>query len=123
MFDRVRFVTCCCMIGICIGCCIFGCIHSGGPRKILRVTASAPAAEIVYPDIPAGGIDINSADVEELTFLPGIGETIAVRIIDERNTNGPFRYPEDLLSVNGIGENKLNGMLPLICIPDGEEEK
>ena len=50
-----------------------------------------------------GTIRINEADAEELTCIPGIGEKISSLIVAERETNGPFYYPEDLLAVHGIG--------------------
>ena len=50
---------------------------------------------------------LNQAGAEELTVLPGIGATTAEAIITEREANGPFCYPEDLISVKGIGKKKL----------------
>ena len=50
-----------------------------------------------------GPIDINSASVEELQKLDGIGPALASRIVELRNRNGPFRKMEDLLEVKGIG--------------------
>ncbi len=61
-----------------------------------------------------GTIDPNTADVYELTELPGIGETLAQHTIDERETNGPFFYPEDLMQVKGIGIKKLEGFRELL---------
>jgi len=49
-------------------------------------------------------ININTADVQTLCFMPGIGEVLAKRIVDYRTEHGPFRTVEDLLCVNGIGE-------------------
>ena len=54
-----------------------------------------------------GRIPVNTADVSQLTELPGVGESTAQAMIDERLTNGPFYYPEDLMHVRGIGEKKL----------------
>ena len=50
---------------------------------------------------------MNEADIHELTELTGIGETTAANLISEREENGSFFYPEDLLSVKGIGKKKL----------------
>ena len=48
-------------------------------------------------------ININTASAEELVLLTGVGQKKAARIIEFRETNGPFILPEDLLKVPGIG--------------------
>jgi competence protein ComEA len=59
--------------------------------------------------IPAGEgqepqkVDINRAEVWLLEALPGIGETLAQRIVDYRQQNGPFRNISELMKVAGIG--------------------
>lgn len=77
------------------------------------VELPAPAPS---PGTPAEKIDINTADLETLTTLPGIGETRAQAIIDDRQANGPFRIPEDLTRVSGIGESILEGLLDYIIV-------
>jgi len=52
-------------------------------------------------------VDINRATADELESLPGIGAKTAEAIIQYRNSNGPFKCVEDLLSVKGIGPKKL----------------
>lgn len=64
----------------------------------------------------AGRIDLNSATVEQLTLLPGIGETLAQRIITYRDTVGPFKRTEDLLNVKGIGRDCLSEIQNYITI-------
>jgi competence protein ComEA len=59
-------------------------------------------------------IDINRASAEELMSLPGIGETIAERIIEFRQKNGLFRRPEELLLVPGISEKKFREIRTLV---------
>ena len=61
-----------------------------------------------------GRVDINTAGLEELMTLPGIGEVRARAILDDREQNGPFRYPEELTRVKGIGEGILAGLLDQI---------
>ena len=59
-------------------------------------------------------IDINEADWPELALMPGIGEQLARRIIEERQTGGPFRDLDDLRRVRGIGPKTLEGMRPYL---------
>ncbi|MBD3895072.1 ComEA family DNA-binding protein [Halomonas sp. ML-15] len=54
-------------------------------------------------------IDVNTADAELLQELPGIGETRAQAIIEERETNGPFENAEDMGRVSGIGATTIDG--------------
>ena len=49
-------------------------------------------------------ININQADAKTLTTLKGIGKDRAVKIIEYRETNGPFQKIEDLMKVKGIGK-------------------
>ena len=55
-------------------------------------------------------VNVNTADVDELCGLPGIGETLAKRIIDYRAENGDFKTAEELMAVDGIGEGKFNAI-------------
>lgn len=47
-------------------------------------------------------ININTASAEELAQLKGIGSSHAVKIVEYREKNGPFKTPEDLMKVSGI---------------------
>ena len=61
-------------------------------------------------------IDINRADAEQLTALPGIGEVLAGRIVAYREENGSFLSTQELQNVEGIGEKRLDAILDLITI-------
>jgi competence protein ComEA len=61
-------------------------------------------------------ININTASLEELDSLPGIGPTIAQRIIDYRTEKGPFQTIEDILNVSGIGPSTFDQIKDLITV-------
>lgn len=63
-----------------------------------------------------GRLDLNTATLEELMALPGIGEKTAAAILAFREEIGGFHYAEDLLRVRGIGSGKLNAIYDLICV-------
>ena len=49
-------------------------------------------------------VNINTATLEELITLDGIGPAVANRILEFRDKHGPFQKPEDLMMVKGIGQ-------------------
>lgn len=61
-------------------------------------------------------ISINSASLDELIKLPGIGEKSANKIIDYRNKYGNFKHIEELKNVSGIGDKKYEKIKELITI-------
>ena len=74
---------------------------------VVAVLALAPPpAHGAAPQAPASGdkVNINTAGVDELVALPGIGKAYAERILEYRQKNGPFKRIEDILNVRGIGE-------------------
>ena len=61
-------------------------------------------------------VDVNTATESELTQLPGVGPSLASRIVEYRQSNGPFQTPDDLQNVSGIGPSKFAKMEPFIRI-------
>ncbi|GGY81256.1 ComEA family DNA-binding protein [Marinobacter zhanjiangensis] len=64
----------------------------------------APAWAEEPAEAQAQVVNINTATATELTRLDGIGETKALAIIADRDTNGPFESEGDLTRVRGIGD-------------------
>lgn len=64
----------------------------------------------------AGLVNINTASVEQLTSLSGVGDSTASAIVKEREANGPFSSIEDIMRVSGIGEKKFEKIKDSICV-------
>lgn len=67
-------------------------------------------------DLERAPVNINTADVATLDELPGVGEATALAIVEDREANGPFTSPEDLMRVSGIGEKKFAKLEAMICV-------
>jgi competence protein ComEA len=67
-------------------------------------------------------IRLNEADWPEFTLLPGIGETLARRIVAHRQQHGPFRTIEQLEDVKGIGPKTFRRIRPYVCIDDARSK-
>ncbi|WP_026693933.1 helix-hairpin-helix domain-containing protein [Peribacillus kribbensis] len=79
---------------------------------------SSVAAAGPVSDSQSGGakVNINSADLEELQTLTGIGPSKAQAIMDYRNKNGSFKSPEDLKNISGIGEKTFEKIKDMIAV-------
>lgn len=78
-----------------------------GPQTVDR---SAPSRSLP--------LNINAASAEALQSLPGIGPALAARIVADREARGPFRTPEDLLRVPGIGPKRWEQIRPLVHLAE-----
>jgi len=65
--------------------------------------------------LPSAPIDLNTASKAQLMMLPGVGEKTADAIIETRKQH-PFRKPEEIMKVKGIGEKKFENMRPYIVV-------
>jgi competence protein ComEA len=73
------------------------------------------------PQVAGFQVDLNEADWPELIQLPGIGQTLAQRIVESRETEGPFLDHGDLMRVRGIGPKTLEGVRPYLRpMPDAD---
>ena len=84
------------------------------------VTVSAERA-LPPEEIEVVLVDLNTAGIQELATLPGIGQGLAQRIVDYRAAHGPFESPEALMEVSGIGEKKFAELRDYVTV--GDENK
>jgi competence ComEA-like helix-hairpin-helix protein len=82
--------------------------------KPTRVRSTSYETSTTAPGSITTRININTASVEELEKLPGIGKALAARIVEHRQNYGPFRKPEHLMVVPGISDQKFRIMRELI---------
>ena len=91
-----------------------------------RAVPEAPAVETARETPMEGAwpdpepVNLNAADVEELTALPGIGKELAGRIVAYREEHGRFEAAEDLINVSGIGQGKLTALEGLVTVEELE---
>ena len=73
---------------------------------------------------PASKVNLNSATVEQLTALPGVGEKLAGRIVEYRQKSGGFKSAQELLNVQGIGEKNFAKLQAYVVVNErGEPAK
>jgi competence protein ComEA len=91
-------------------------IYRGGLRgRLIDIETAAPV-EVTFQ------LDINKADWPEWTLLPGVGEKMAKRIVQNREELGQFHGHEDLRRVSGIGPRTLDRMRPyLLPLPETKQ--
>jgi competence protein ComEA len=65
---------------------------------------------------PGAMVNLNTATVAELQTLPGIGARVAARIVEYRESKGPFKKIEELMNVQGIGEKSFLKLKPQLSV-------
>ncbi|MFG1999618.1 helix-hairpin-helix domain-containing protein [Spirillospora sp. NPDC048911] len=68
------------------------------------------------PGAPGAPLDLNSATVEQLDDLPGVGPVLAQRIVDYRGQHGSFRSVDQLQEVSGIGARRFSELKPMVRV-------
>ncbi len=85
---------------------------SGDATADSQTTGGASSGGLVN----GGLVNINTADATALQTLSGVGEATAQAIIEDREQQGPFASPEDIMRVSGIGEKKYAKIRDHICV-------
>ena len=91
--------------------------HGMREWRITEPSAAGRSGETMAADCPQGDVDVNTASLQELCALTGVGPSLAQEIVAEREQNGNFHYPEDLINVKGIGEKTLERMREQLLLP------
>lgn len=87
---------------------------------IATIGVSAFAAETpASSSAPTGVININTADVAQLSLLPRVGAKAAQRIVDYRTQHGKFEKPTDIMQVKGFGDKSYERLSSYIAV-DGQ---
>jgi len=73
----------------------------------LAATTGVALAAAKAKAVPAGKVNINTASVEQIASLPGVGGKLAARIVEYRQKAGGFKSVHELMNVKGIGEKNL----------------
>jgi competence protein ComEA len=89
---------------------------SDGEQVVVMAAGSQSDSAAAQTSAQAALISLNRASQLELEALPGVGPTLAGRMIDWRTANGGFKKKEDLLKVSGIGNKMFDGMKDLVTL-------
>jgi comEA protein len=87
----------------------------------LAISLSGGLAAAAAKPAPTGKVNINSASVEQLSALPGVGAKLAARIVEHRQKSGAFKSVQELMNVRGIGEKNFEKLQPYLTT--GESAK
>jgi competence protein ComEA len=101
-------------ISVCVIVLLLGALLCG-PAVVAQQPASPSAAEATKTAVQPS-LNLNTATLAQLQSLPGVGPTLASRIIEYRQKNGSFKKIEELMNVKGIGEKNFLKLKPLITV-------
>jgi len=100
-----------------------------GAALVSAQTPAAAAGAATAPSAPATQtapapktLNLNTATIDQLETLPGIGRKTAERILEYRTKVGSFKKIEELMNVKGIGEKSFLKLKPLVSAPPKPEK-
>ena len=108
--SAILLAAACLLLGL-----VLGLSFGSSTCEEMRITTTTRSVSGVPEEISLL-VNVNTASIEQLSALPGIGEGFAERIVEYRETVGPFESAEDLLSVEGIGYGRLEAILDYITV-------
>jgi len=81
---------------------------------ILALALVLSSLVVTVEGAQTGVVNINTADAAQLQLLPRVGPALAQRIIEFRESHGPFDSVDELVAVKGIGETSLGNLSPYV---------
>lgn len=119
MSEQVRRGLGIALLALAAAVCVFAFPYGDAVRPDAYRAKALPPVSVRAVPVKHGRVRVNTNDAESLTVLPGIGVSLAKAVVKERNAHGDYRYPEDLLSVKGIGAKKLSGFRDMLELGTG----
>jgi competence protein ComEA len=92
-------------------------VATGLALAMAALLVSGPAMAAGKP-APTAKVNINTASIEQLTTLPGVGPKLAARIVEYRQKSGTFRSPQELMNVKGVGEKNFAKIEPWLTVAE-----
>ena len=90
-------------------------VSADGTQIVVPVRAPVSAPGPAAPGVPAGPVHLNTATLEQLDALPGVGPVTAQKILDYRQQHGAFGSVEELDAIPGIGPARLAQLQGLVA--------
>jgi competence protein ComEA len=84
--------------------------------ELIVVGAAAPPSASGQGPTGTGLVNLNTATMEQLQTLPGVGPVLAQRIVDYRDQHGGFQAVADLRKVTGIGDARFNDLKARVTV-------
>lgn len=91
-------------------------VEAAAPPRATQVARTRSPALPPPPPADSRPLDLNRASVDEIARLPGVGPSLARRIIEERERLGRFDSPEGLRGVLGLGPKKLAALREIVTV-------
>jgi len=89
-----------------------------GLAVLLAFLVSSGLAAAAAKPAPAGKVNINTATVEQLQTLPGVGQKLAARILEYRQKSGGFKATQEIVNVKGLGEKNFQKIQGYLSVGD-----